>query len=95
MRGNAAEPVKLPAATLINPHQDERDKMRKVVSVVALLLALTGVAHAGDMPNGSPTPPPATNGMQEQTTDGDISTTLSGSLAQSALDVYALLPSLF
>jgi hypothetical protein len=95
IRVKAAEPVKVQAATLINPHQDEREKMRKVISVAALLLALTCSAHAGDMPNGSPAPPPSANAVQEQTTDGDISTMSAVGLTQIALDLLAVLPSLY
>jgi hypothetical protein len=95
IRGKAAEPVKVPAAVLINPHQDEREKMRKVISVAALLLALTCSAYAGDMPNGSPTPPQPANAAQEQTTDGGISMMAAGSLTRIALDLLAVLPSLY
>jgi hypothetical protein len=96
IRSKAAEPVKVLAATLINPHQDEREKVRKVISVAALLLALTCPAYAGDMPNGSPAPPSQpTNAVQEQTIDGDISTMSAGSMTQIALDLLAVLPSLY
>jgi hypothetical protein len=46
------------------------------------------------MQNGSPAPPPA-NAVQEQTTDGNISTMLADGLTQIALDLLAVLPSLF
>jgi hypothetical protein len=69
--------------------------MRKAISVTALLLALTCSAYAGDMPNGSPAPPQSANAAQEQTTDGVISTTSAGSLTQIALDLLAVLPSLY
>jgi hypothetical protein len=95
IRSKATEPVKVLVATLINPHQDEREKMRKAISVAALLLALTCSAYAGDMPNGSPAPPPSANAVQEQETDGDISTMSAGSLTQIALDLLAALPSLY
>jgi hypothetical protein len=50
--------------------------MRKVISILALILALTYSASAGDMPNGltgtpQPTPAPA---VQGPTTDGLMDT---------------------
>lgn len=96
IRSKAAEPVKVLAATLINPHQDEREKMRKVISVAALLLALTCPAYAGDMPNGSPVPlSQPTNAVQEPTTGGEMQTGVAVSLTQITLDLLAVLPSLY
>src|SRR4051812_25207936 len=96
IRSKAAEPMKVQAATLINPHQDEREKMRKAISVAALLLALTCSAYAGDMPNGSPAPPPQpTNAVQEPTTGGEMQNDVAVSLTQIALDLLAVLPSLY
>jgi hypothetical protein len=95
IRSKAAEPVKVLAATLINPQQDEREKMRKVISVAALLLALTCSAYAGDMPNGSPAPPQPANTVQEPTTDGEMQNGVAVSLTQIALDLLAVLPSLY
>ena len=70
--------------------------MRKVVSVAALLLALTCSANAGDMPNGSPAPPSQpTNAVQEPTTDGEMQNGVAISLTQIALDLLAVLPSLY
>jgi hypothetical protein len=69
--------------------------MRKVICVATLFLALNCPAYAGDMPNGSPAPPPSGNAVQEETFDGDISTMSAGTLTQAALDVLALLSSLF
>ncbi|HEU4597172.1 MAG TPA: hypothetical protein VFS10_18720, partial [Pyrinomonadaceae bacterium] len=50
--------------------------MRKSISVLALMLALTCFTYAGDIQNGvtgtpQPTPAPA---VQEPTTDGEIDT---------------------
>lgn len=42
--------------------------MRKAIGVSALILALTCFAYAGEMPNGSPEPPPPA--VQEQPEDG-------------------------
>jgi hypothetical protein len=93
--GKAAEPLKVPAAMLINPHQDEREKMQKVISVAVLLMALTCSAYAGDMPNGSPAPPTPTNAAQEPTADGWMQNDAADSLTQVALDLLAVLPSLY
>jgi hypothetical protein len=61
---------------LINLQQSERKIMRKSISVLALLVALTCSAFAGDMQNGvtgtpQPTPTPALMGP---TNDGEIPT---------------------
>lgn len=93
IRGNAAEPYKVLAAALINPHQNEGEKMRKVISVAAILLALACPANAGDMPNGSPVPPPQPPAVA--TVEDDTLGTLQGGVMQAALDLLALLPSLF
>ena len=69
--------------------------MRKTISVAALLLALTCPAYAGDMPNFSPAPPNPTNTIQEPTVDGEMPNDTADSLTQIALDVLAVLPSLF
>jgi hypothetical protein len=67
--------------------------MRKTISVAALLLALTCPAYAGDMPNDSPKP--QANTAQEPTVDGEIPNVAADNLAQIALDLLAVLPSLF
>jgi hypothetical protein len=78
--------------------------MRKIISVAALLLALTCPAYAGEMQNDSPKPPPSAvqEPMDDTTlngeipTPGDISTpSTSDILTETALDLLALLPSLF
>lgn len=68
--------------------------MRKTICVAALLLALTYPTYAGDMPNGSPTPPPTPSTSQAPTTDGDMQNDAADVLTQTALDVLAVLPSL-
>jgi hypothetical protein len=74
--------------------------MRKATSVAALLLALSYPAYAGDMPNGSPTPPPPqpTTSAQEPaevgTATGETPAGTADILKQIALDVLAVLPSL-
>jgi hypothetical protein len=82
--------VKPPAANSVKPHQRERKKMRKTISVAALLLALTFPAYAGDMQNDTPKPPTNTATVE----DGTQGTFQSG-VIQVALDLLALLPSLF
>jgi hypothetical protein len=68
--------------------------MRKTLGVCVLVLLLSGSAVAGEMPNDGPAPPQSTGAIQEQTTDGEISTTSAGSLTRLALDLLAALPSL-
>jgi hypothetical protein len=89
--------VKIPAATLVNPHKSERCKeMGKAIRASVLVLLLTCSARAGWIQNESPAPPPQpANAVQEQMTDGDISTTSAVSLTQIALDLLAVLPSLY
>jgi hypothetical protein len=66
--------------------------MRKTLGVSLLILLLTVPASAGLIPNDTPAPPPQpTSAVQEQTTDGDISTTSADSLTQIALDLLAVL----
>ena len=52
----------------------EEKRMRKAISVLALLLALTYTVHAGDMQNGVPSPPPQPQSVTQeaQTSSGDV-----------------------
>ena len=74
--------------------------MRKLLGVSLLVLCLTGSAVAGEMQNGSPTPPPpqpatAAPEPTDDATPGDISTPgVSDIMTQTALDLLAILPSL-
>ena len=73
--------------------------MRKFIGVTALLLALNCPAYAGDMPNGSPAPPPKSiSAVEEPTTvaatEDGTQGTFQGGLMQTALELLALLPSL-
>ncbi|MCA1614663.1 MAG: hypothetical protein LC795_11090 [Acidobacteria bacterium] len=70
--------------------------MRKAVSVAALILALTFPVYAGEMPNGSPQPPPpqpATAGQEQNTTpdasEGEAPDGATDSLAETVLDLLA------
>jgi hypothetical protein len=75
--------------------------MRKTLGVAALMLALCCPAFAGEIPNPpAPTPPPAI-AVQELTDDATLNGEMpnlgempNGVLAQTALDLLALLPSL-
>jgi hypothetical protein len=68
--------------------------MRKTLTTVALMLALSCPALAGEMHTpGSPTPPPS-SATQEPTADGIIHGDKTDSLTQTALDLLAVLPSL-
>lgn len=85
---------------MVNPHKSERCKeMGKTIRASVLVLLLACSAQAGWIQNGSPAPPPPpTNAVQEPTdeatTDGDIQNDAPGGLAQIALDLLAVLPSL-
>jgi hypothetical protein len=70
--------------------------MRKTLGVSLLVLLLTGSASAGEMPFGSPAPPPsqAANAVQEPTSEGEIQNESPDSLTQTALDALALLSAL-
>ncbi|HWS86795.1 MAG TPA: hypothetical protein VN282_07510 [Pyrinomonadaceae bacterium] len=76
--------------------------MRKTLGVSLLVLLLTGSAVAGEMPNGSPTPPSqTTNAVQEPTdaaqdpaTGGEMPNGATDTLTQTVLDLLAVLPSL-
>ena len=65
-------------------------------------MLLTGSVVAGEIPNGSPTPPSQpTNATQEPTdaarhtaTDGEIPNGAADTLTQTVLDLLAVLPSL-
>ena len=67
--------------------------MRKTISVVALLLALTCPSYAGEMQNDSPKP--QANTAQEPTTDGDIPNVTPNRLTEIALELLAALSPLF
>jgi hypothetical protein len=77
--------------------------MRKTLTTVALVLALTchawaGIMHTPNSPQPQPTPTPA-SATQEPTDgvplNGEIQTTgVSESLTQIALELLAVLPSL-
>jgi hypothetical protein len=93
---------KIPAATSVKPHQRERKKMRKTISVVALLLALTCPAYAGEMQNDKPASPPqpasavqeSTDTMQEPVANGITGNDASDGLTQIALELLSTLSSL-
>ncbi len=69
--------------------------MRKSLGICLLVLLLTGPAVAGEMPNDKPAPPsPQTSAVQEPT-GGEMPNDATDSLTRIALDVLAVLPSLF
>jgi hypothetical protein len=70
--------------------------MRKAISVSALILALVFSAHAGEMQNDSPQPPPPQSASVTQglTTEGIMQNGAAESLTQVALNLLAVLPSL-
>jgi hypothetical protein len=70
--------------------------MRKAISVSALVLALACSAHAGEMKNDSPQPPPQQSASTtvEPTAEGIMQNGAAESLTQIALSVLAVLPSL-
>ena len=71
--------------------------MGKAIRASALILLLACSAQAGYIPNESPAPPPPqpANAVQEPTTDGDIQNDAADTLTQIALDLLAVLPSLY
>ena len=69
--------------------------MRKIISVAALLLALTCPTYAGDIPNFTPAPPQLGNTAQEPTTDGDMPNFAADRLTEIALELLAALSPLF
>lgn len=69
--------------------------MRKTISVVALLLALTCPAYAGEIPNVTPAPPQLSGTAQESETNGDIPNDSADRLTEIALDLLAALSPLF
>ena len=75
--------------------------MSKAIRASALILLLACSAQAGWMPNGAPAPPPPEppSAVEEPTNDttlnGEMSTPdVSDILAEAALDLLAVLPSL-
>ena len=68
--------------------------MGKAIRVSVLILLMACSARADWMQNGSPAPPPSANAVQEQPTDGEITTMSADGLGQIALDLLAVLPSL-
>jgi hypothetical protein len=70
--------------------------MRKTLQVLALTLAASASAYAGDMqfPVTDPTPQSSTTTTQQPTTDGDMQNGVTDNLIQTALDLLAVLPSL-
>ena len=74
--------------------------MRKTLGVAALMLALCCPTLAGEMPTPPAPPPQPATAVQEPTdadqepTGGEIPNGVSDILAQTALDLLALLPSL-
>jgi hypothetical protein len=100
IRGKFAGPSEGPGGYVDKPTSRREEKMRKIIGVVALLLALNCSAYAGDMPNGSPEPPPRYVNVVEEptiaaTTEDWTQDTSQDGVMQSALDLLTLLPSLF
>jgi hypothetical protein len=71
--------------------------MRKTLGVSLLVLLLTGSAGAGIMPNDTPALPPSqpAGAVQEPTAPGEMPNPAPDGLTQAALDLLAVLPSLF
>lgn len=94
-----------PAAILVNPHKNERCKeMVKAARTFALILLLACSAQAGIIQNDRPaplssqpvkTPQGPTDATVEPTAKGDIQNDAASELTQVALEVLAVLPSLF
>jgi hypothetical protein len=70
--------------------------MGKAIRASILVLLLTCSARAGWIQNESPAPPPPpTNAVQKPTADGDMQNGVADNLTQIALDLFAVLPSLY
>jgi hypothetical protein len=69
--------------------------MRKTLQVLALTLAASASAYAGDMqfPVTGPSQS-STTATQQPTTDGNMQNDVASNLIQTALDLLAVLPSL-
>ena len=70
--------------------------MRKTLGACSLVLLLAYSASAGIIQNETPAPAPTpATTAQEPTTDGEMQNDAADSLTQIALDLLAVLPSLF
>lgn len=70
--------------------------MLKALRISALLLVLVGPAHASDvLTPPAPQPPPQTSVVQEPTADGCLNDYTTDAMTEIALDMLAVLPSLF
>jgi len=69
--------------------------MRKTLQVLALMLAVSASAYAGDMQFPVTDPPPqSATAVQAPTASGNMQNGAADSLTQIALNVLAVLPSL-
>lgn len=72
--------------------------MGKAIRASVLVLVLCSVTHAGYIPNDVPAPPPSaqpvTTTELETTTENETQDSTSGTVAQVALDLLSVLPSL-
>lgn len=70
--------------------------MLKALRISALLLVLAGPAHASDvLTPPAPQPPPQGAVAQEPTADGYFTDDTAYTMTEIALDMFAVLPSLF
>ena len=70
--------------------------MLKALRISAMLLALVGSAQASDvLTPPAPQPPPQTATDQGPTTDGSFTNDTPDTVTEIALDMLAVLPSLF
>ena len=69
--------------------------MLKALRTSALLLILVGSAHASDVLTPPAPQPPQTATAQEPTTDGSTTYDTTYAMTEIALDMVAVLPSLF
>ena len=68
--------------------------MRKTLGIAALILALHCPALAGEIPN-PPAPQPQGIKVNDPATSDDATISVADALTQIALDMLAVLPSLF
>ena len=71
--------------------------MLKALRIPALLLVLAGPAHASDVltPPAPQPPPPQSAVAQEPAADGYLTDNTTDAMTEIALDMLAVLPSLF
>lgn len=69
--------------------------MLRALRIFAMLLALAGTAHAGDIYTPPIAPPPQNAAVEQPASEDLPADDTTGTLTKIALELFALLPSLF